>query len=162
MLRIGFGYDIHQLATGRKLVLGGVNIKSKLGLLGHSDADALLHAICDAILGALALGDIGKHFPNTDKRFKNISSLELLTAVRKMMLEKHYDIVNIDSTVVLESPKLSPHIDKMRRRIGSTLKVAPACISIKATTNEGLDAIGSQKGCSASAVVLLESFGFPA
>ena len=156
-LRIGFGYDIHRLTLGRKLILGGVRIQHQKGLLGHSDADVLLHAICDAILGAAALGDIGKHFPNTDKRFKSISSLTLLRRVGALIRKRGYRIHNIDSTVVLERPKISANVPAMRKKIASALGVAVAAVSVKATTNEGIGFVGREEGCAAYAVASITS-----
>jgi len=153
--RIGIGYDIHQLVSGRKLILGGVRIPSAKGLLGHSDADVLLHAICDALFGALALGDIGQHFPNTDDAYKNISSLKLLKEVQKFVHENGYSIGNIDSVIILETPKLPPYIEPMRKKIATALHIDSSKISIKATTNERLGCIGRQEGCAAFATVLL-------
>ncbi len=153
MTRFGFGYDIHRFAPKRKLILGGVRIPSKLGLLGHSDADVLLHAICDALLGAAALGDIGKHFPDTDPRFKGVSSLKFLTQTRELIHAKGYCIVNVDSTLVLEAPKIAAHIPAMKEKIAKSLKIATDQVSIKATTNEGLGALGAGEGCAAYAVV---------
>jgi 2-C-methyl-D-erythritol 2,4-cyclodiphosphate synthase len=151
-IRIGFGYDIHRLSTGRKLILGGVHIPHSLGLLGHSDADVLLHAICDALLGAAGLGDIGKHFPDTDKRFKDVSSLKLLRQVSLLLKKRGFVVQNIDSTVVLERPKISSHISSMKRKIGAALGIEPTRVSVKATTNEGLGPLGSEEGCAAFAV----------
>jgi len=151
-IRFGFGYDVHRLVEGRKLFLGGVHIPSKIGLLGHSDADVLLHAICDALLGAAALGDIGKHFPDTDAAYRDISSLKLLGQVG-ILLKKHgYQIGNIDSTLILEYPKIAKYVDLMRSRIGKVLHISPQQISIKATTQEGLGAFGRREGCAAYAV----------
>jgi 2-C-methyl-D-erythritol 2,4-cyclodiphosphate synthase len=155
VVRIGFGYDIHRLARGRKLILGGVRIPSELGLLGHSDADVLLHAICDALLGAAALGDIGKHFPDTDPKFKGISSLKLLTAVQQLLEAASYRVINIDSTLVLQTPKIAPHIPAMRQKIARALKAGIDQVSIKATTNEGLGALGAGEGCAAYAVAAI-------
>ncbi len=155
--RIGFGYDIHRLVEGRRLVLGGVRIPSATGLLGHSDADVLLHAICDALLGAAALGDIGHHFPDTDRRFRNISSLRLLRRVRTLLQENRFTVVNIDSTVVLEQPKIGKYIPRMRKCIRESLGIDPDRISIKATTNEELGALGAGKGCAAFAVASIIS-----
>jgi 2-C-methyl-D-erythritol 2,4-cyclodiphosphate synthase len=151
-VRFGLGYDVHRLIEGRKLFLGGVHIPSKVGLLGHSDADVLLHAICDALLGAAALGDIGKHFPDTDKKYRGISSLKLLDKVGILLKKQGYQIGNIDSTVILERPKIAKYVDLMRRRIGKVLHVSPGQISIKATTQEGLGALGRGEGCAAYAV----------
>ena len=157
MIRIGFGYDIHRFAPNRKLILGGVRIPSKLGLLGHSDADVLLHAICDAMLGAAALGDIGKHFPDTDKRFKDASSSLFVREVRQLLFAHRFEVVNIDSTIVLQSPKLAPFIPKMQRRIAKIVGLELSQVSIKATTNERLGALGSGEGCAAYAVALIQS-----
>lgn len=152
-IRIGFGYDIHRLVSGRRLILGGIRIPSNVGLLGHSDADVLLHAICDALLGAAALGDIGKHFPVSNESYRDISSLKLLKQVVLLLHKKCYKIGNVDSTIVLEQPKIAKYIDAMRLRIGKVLHLSPQHISIKATTQEGLDAIGRGEGCAAFAVV---------
>src|SRR5512143_143397 len=141
-MRIGFGYDVHPLVKGRKLILGGVEIPFEKGLEGHSDADVLLHAICDAILGALGEGDIGKHFPNTDPQFKGISSVQLLRAVAAKMAEKNFIIGNLDSTVVAERPKIGPFIPRMKEQIAGALRIFPQQINIKATTSEGLGFIG--------------------
>ncbi|GAB4134464.1 MAG: 2-C-methyl-D-erythritol 2,4-cyclodiphosphate synthase [Ignavibacteriales bacterium] len=154
-IRIGFGYDVHPLKEGRKLFLGGIEIKSELGLDGHSDADVLLHAVCDAILGALSLGDIGKHFPNTDPRFKNIDSKELLDKVFEMMKNLNYRIANIDCTVVLETPKILPYIDDMKNTIAKILNAEPSRISIKATTSEKLGFVGKKEGAEAFCNALL-------
>ena len=153
MTRVGFGFDVHKIVPGRKLVLGGVEIPHDKGLLGHSDADVLLHAICDAMLGAAALGDIGKHFPDTDPRFKDISSMELLKHVHSLIENNGYTIGNIDSTVVLEHPKIAPYIEGMRKRIAETLYILQEQISIKATTNEGMGFIGAREGAVAYAVI---------
>ena len=156
MVRFGFGYDIHRFAPNRKLVLGGVQIPSDLGLLGHSDADVLLHAICDALLGAGALGDIGQHFPDTDPRFKGASSLSFLVSTRELLFAGGYSIVNVDSTVVLQSPKIAPYVPAMRREIADALKLGVDQVSVKATTNEGLGALGAGEGCAAYAVVAID------
>lgn len=151
-IRIGFGYDIHRLSLGRKLILGGVHVPHELGLWGHSDADVLLHAICDALLGAAALGDIGKHFPDTDRRFKGISSLKLLHHVA-LLLRKHNLVAhNIDSTIVLERPKIARYVPRMTRNIATALGIKTSRVSVKATTNEGLGTLGSEEGCAAFAV----------
>ena len=152
IVRFGIGYDVHRLAQGRKLILGGVRIPSERGPEGHSDADVLLHAICDAILGAAALGDIGKHFPDTDKKYKNISSLKLLKLVGSMIREKSWAVNNIDSTLILEKPKIAKYIEPMRQRIGKALHISPQVISIKATTHEGLGSFGREEGCAALAI----------
>jgi 2-C-methyl-D-erythritol 2,4-cyclodiphosphate synthase len=155
MTRVGFGYDIHRFGKGRPLVLGGVRIPHTLGLIGHSDADVLIHAICDALLGAAALGDIGRHFPNTDPKYKGISSLKLLAEVGRLLKKKGYRILNIDSTVVLETPKITPFIQTMQENLANILRIHQQEISIKATTHEGLGAIGSGMGCAAYCVVSL-------
>lgn len=157
MTRIGFGYDAHRFAAGRKLMLGGVEIPHTHGLLGHSDADVLLHAVCDALLGAAALGDIGRHFPDTDPRYKGISSLTLLSHVGRLVQENGYTIGNIDSTIVMEHPKVNPHVEAMRRAIGEALTIPPEVISIKATTNEGMGFVGTGEGAVAYAVALLHT-----
>jgi 2-C-methyl-D-erythritol 2,4-cyclodiphosphate synthase len=153
---IGFGYDIHRFKKGRKLILGGVQIDSPKGLDGHSDADVLIHALMDAMLGAAGLNDIGHFFPNDDPKFKNISSLLLLEAVRKEMQKRKLKIENADMTLIAEFPKISPHIDEMKEKISKVLKLAKTRIAIKATTNEKLGAIGGGKGIAAMAVVLMK------
>ena len=153
--KIGFGYDVHAFAENRKLILGGVEVPHTKGLIGHSDADVLLHAICDAILGALALGDIGQHFPNTDPKFKDIDSKKLLNEVYYLLRERNFEIGNIDATVLLEQPKLAQFIPKMRREIAKVLNTYEDQISIKATTSEGLGFVGREEGCAAYSVVLL-------
>lgn len=155
-MRIGFGYDVHPLVEGRKLILGGVEIPFEKGPQGHSDADLLLHAICDAILGALGEGDIGKHFPDTDPQFRGISSIQLLRTVAGKMAERNFVIENLDSTVVAERPRIGPFISRMREQIAGALKISPQQINIKATTSEGLGFIGEGKGMAAYAVALLK------
>ena len=155
-MRIGHGYDVHRLVENRKLILGGVVIPYELGLLGHSDADVLTHAIMDSILGALALGDIGKHFPDTDKNYEGIDSILLLKQVKELMLCKGYVISNIDATIIAQAPKLSPYIDQMRENIASALDVSTKEINIKATTEEKLGFTGAGLGIAAHAVCLLE------
>ncbi|MBI2429264.1 MAG: 2-C-methyl-D-erythritol 2,4-cyclodiphosphate synthase [Ignavibacteriales bacterium] len=157
MNRIGFGYDVHRLVDGRKLIIGGVEIPFEKGLLGHSDADVLLHAICDALLGAAALGDIGKHFPDTEQQYKNISSLELLKHTSNLLRNHGYTVVNIDSTLVLEKPKILPYVDQMRMNISQSVGIDLTAVSVKATTNENLGFIGSGEGASAYAVTLINS-----
>jgi 2-C-methyl-D-erythritol 2,4-cyclodiphosphate synthase len=157
MTRFGFGYDIHRFAPNRKLILGGVHIPSDLGLLGHSDADVLLHAICDALLGAGALGDIGQHFPDTDPQFKGMSSLKFLIATRELLDAAGYRVINVDSTLVLEAPKIGPYIRSMRHKIAKALKTNADQVSVKATTNEGLGALGAREGCGAYAVAAIEA-----
>jgi 2-C-methyl-D-erythritol 2,4-cyclodiphosphate synthase len=154
-IRIGFGYDIHPLVEGRKLVLGGIEIPSPKGLEGHSDADVLLHAIADALLGAGALGDIGRHFPNTDPRYRGISSIILLRHVGDLLTQRRMALGNLDATVVMESPKIAPYVDRMRQEIADALNASIDRISIKATTNEGLDAMGAGRGAAAYAVALI-------
>ena len=154
--RFGFGYDIHRFAPDRKFILGGVHLPSEQGLDGHSDADVLLHAICDALLGAAALGDIGSHYPNTDPRFKDISSLALLSMVKDFLIASHYQIINIDSTVVLEAPKLASFIPLMRQNISKCLSLPVSRVSVKATTNEGLGFIGREEGIAAMAVASVD------
>lgn len=154
-IKIGFGFDVHAFAPNRKLILGGIEIPHEKGLLGHSDADVLLHAICDAILGALALGDIGKHFPDTDPKYKDVDSKMLLDKVRYLMNDFHYEIGNIDSTIILEEPKISTFIPEMRKVIATILDVKVDHVSVKATTSERLGYVGREEGCAAHAVVLL-------
>jgi 2-C-methyl-D-erythritol 2,4-cyclodiphosphate synthase len=156
MIRSGIGYDAHRLVEGRKLILGGVEIPHDRGLEGHSDADVLVHAIADALLGAMGEGDIGQHFPNTDESIRGISSLEILSRVRRLLAEKNARAINIDATVVAEAPKLQPHIEKMRNRIANALACEPSRINIKATTNEGLGTIGHGEGMIALATAAVE------
>ena len=155
-MRVGMGYDVHRLAEDRKMILGGVEIPYEKGLLGHSDADVLLHAIMDALLGAAALGDIGKHFPDNDDRYKGISSLELLRQVGKLLDEKNYVIENIDATIIAQRPKMRPYIDTMRENIAKALKIESDQINVKATTEEGLGFTGSGEGISSQAICMLE------
>ena len=155
-MRIGLGYDVHKLTENRKLILGGVTIPYEFGLLGHSDADVLLHAICDALLGAAALGDIGKHFPDTDEKYKDANSLELLKAVNALIKNEGYRIENIDATVVAQKPKIAPYISDMRKNIACALGLDINQISVKATTEEGLGFTGSLQGISANAICLLK------
>jgi 2-C-methyl-D-erythritol 2,4-cyclodiphosphate synthase len=156
MLRVGHGYDVHRLVENRKLILGGVEIEHPLGLLGHSDADVLLHAICDALLGAAALGDIGKYFPDTDGKYCGADSLELLKDVVKMLKDNGYSIVNIDATIIAQKPKMAPHIEKMRENIASAVGIDKDFINVKATTEEGLGFTGTEQGIAATAVCLIE------
>lgn len=155
--RVGFGYDVHRLAKGRKLILGGVEIPSPVGLLGYSDADVIIHAICDSLLGAAGLRDIGFHFPDTDPRYKDSDSKVLLAGVFKLLQEKGWTIVNIDCTLTLESPKVAPYIDTMRRTLAEILHTEIGQISVKATTTEGLGLTGRQEGATAYAVALINS-----
>jgi 2-C-methyl-D-erythritol 2,4-cyclodiphosphate synthase len=154
--RIGYGFDVHQLETGKPLYLGGIKIPSPHGAVGHSDADVLIHAICDALLGAACLGDIGTHFPNTSNEFKDIDSKILLSRVIVLLNENKYSIGNIDSTVILESPKIVPHVSEMKKSLAKVIGIPEDCISIKATTNEKMGYVGRKEGISAHAVVLIE------
>ncbi|HAY56325.1 MAG TPA: 2-C-methyl-D-erythritol 2,4-cyclodiphosphate synthase [Flavobacteriales bacterium] len=154
-LRIGYGYDVHQLAEGEDLIVGGIHVPYHLGSVGHSDADVLLHVICDALLGALALGDIGTHFPDTDPAYKGIDSKVLLKRTYELVKQEGWALANVDSTVCLQLPKLKPHIPTMRAIVAELLDVEPNQIGIKATTTERLGFVGEQKGISAHAVVLL-------
>ena len=156
MSRFGMGYDVHQLVEGRKLNIGGVEIPFEKGLLGHSDADVLLHAISDALLGAAALGDIGKHFPDTDERYKGADSLKLLEEVGRLLAEKGYTVGNVDATIVAQRPKMAPHIPVMRENIARVLHVDVDRINVKATTEEHLGFTGSGQGISAYAVAGIE------
>jgi 2-C-methyl-D-erythritol 2,4-cyclodiphosphate synthase len=158
-MRIGHGYDVHKLVEGRKLIIGGVDIPHEVGLLGHSDADVLLHAISDALLGAAAMGDIGKLFPDSDEKYKDADSLKLLRIVGSKLVGEGYKIVNIDSTVLAQAPKLAPHIMTMRRNIAFALDIDIEDISIKATTEEGLGFTGERLGIAAHAVCLIEKIG---
>ncbi len=155
-MRIGTGYDVHRLAPGRTLILGGVEIEYEQGLLGHSDADVLLHAIMDAMLGAAAMGDIGRHFPDTDPAYKGASSIYLLKCVRKMIEKEGYRIGNVDATIIAQRPKMRPYIEKMRNNIAEALAVEVSRINVKATTEEGLGFTGEGEGISSQAVCLLE------
>lgn len=155
IFRVGTGYDVHRLQEGLELWIGGVKIEHTHGLLGHSDADVLLHAICDALLGAAALGDIGKHFPDTDPRFKGIASIKLLKHVSELLKERGYTVDNIDSTIVAQRPKMAPHIPQMRQNIADALGINIDCISVKATTTERLGFEGREEGISAQAVALI-------
>ena len=156
-MRIGHGYDVHKFAENRDLIIGGVNIPYEKGLLGHSDADVLLHAVCDALLGAAALGDIGKHFPDTDPKFKGIDSMLLLKKVAELLKENGYKIINIDSTVLAQRPKLAPYILKMRENISDAMGVDVDFVSVKATTEEGLGFTGEGLGIAAHAVCLIDN-----
>lgn len=156
-MRVGTGYDVHRLGEGLPLWLGGVQVPHSHGLIGHSDADVLLHAICDALLGAAALGDIGKHFPDTDPQYKGISSIKLLAHVGILLREHGYHVVNIDSTVAAQRPKLAPYILQMRRNIADTLGIDTDCVSVKATTTEHLGFEGREEGISAQAIALIDT-----
>ena len=157
MIRIGHGYDVHRLTENRKLILGGVEIpNNNIGLLGHSDADVLLHAISDSLLGAAALGDIGKHFPDNDDRYKNADSLILLQKVNSLLKSEGYTVINIDSTVLAQAPKLAPYILEMRENISKALEIPLDFVSVKATTEEGLGFTGQKEGIAVHAVTLIE------
>ena len=156
-MRIGHGYDVHKLVEGRKCIIGGVDIPSNLGLLGHSDADVLLHAISDALLGAAALGDIGKHFPPSDNAFKDADSRKLLRQVVKLLDEKGFKVGNVDSIVIAQKPKMAPFIEQMRKNIAADLGVDISFVSVKATTEEGLGFTGEGKGIAAHAVCIIEN-----
>ena len=155
-MRIGMGYDVHKLVENRDLILGGVKIPYELGLLGHSDADVLIHAIMDSLLGASALGDIGKHFPDTDPKYKGISSIELLKEVGKLLKDNNYTIGNIDSTIIAQKPKMAPHIESMRKNIANALNISVNQINVKATTEEGLGFTGEGLGISSQSICLLK------
>lgn len=155
-MRVGLGYDVHKLVEGRDLILGGVKIPYEKGLLGHSDADVMIHAVMDALLGAAALGDIGKHFPDTDKRYKGIDSMELLKHVGELLEEHLYVIENIDATIIAQRPKMAPHIQKMRENIAQVLGIEVDQVSVKATTEEGLGFTGTGEGISAQAICAIE------
>lgn len=154
-MRVGIGYDVHKLVKDRKLIMGGVEIPHEMGLLGHSDADVLVHAIMDAILGALALGDIGKHFPDTDERYKGADSIKLLEFVNNLIESKGYKVQNIDSIIIAQSPKMAPHIMNMRNNIAKALNTDIDNISVKATTEEGLGFTGNKEGISSQAICCL-------
>ena len=156
-MRAGIGYDVHKFAEGRKLILGGVEIPYEKGLLGHSDADVIVHAIMDALLGAAALGDIGQHFPDTDPAYEGISSICLLEKVRQLLEDHHYQVGNIDSIIIAQRPKMMPHLPQMRRNVAGALRIGENRVSIKATTEEGLGFTGRGEGIAAQAVCMLES-----
>jgi 2-C-methyl-D-erythritol 2,4-cyclodiphosphate synthase len=155
-MRVGIGYDAHRMVEGRPLILGGVAIPCEKGLLGHSDADVLLHAICDALLGAAGLGDIGKHFPDSDPAYQGISSLKLLAAVREKVSLAGFSCVNVDAVIVAQKPKLAPYMDGMKTNIAAALRIAPDLVNIKATTTEGMGFEGSGEGISAQAVAAVQ------
>ena len=155
-MRIGHGYDVHRLVEGRKLFIGGVEIPHTLGLLGHSDADVLLHAVCDALLGAAALGDIGKHFPDNDERYKGIDSKILLRHCADLLGEKGYSVCNVDCTVIAQKPKLAPYIEAMRECIASCIGIEKNCVNVKATTEEKLGFTGNEEGIASHAVTIIE------
>lgn len=156
-MRVGQGFDVHALVTGRALVIGGVTIPYEKGLEGHSDADVLLHAICDALLGAAALGDIGRHFPDTDAKYKGADSRVLLRAVRQKLAERAFVVVNVDATIVAQAPRMAPHVAQMVANIAADLAIAPDCVNVKATTTEHLGFTGRGEGIAASAVALVRS-----
>lgn len=156
MLRVGMGYDVHQLVEDRKLIIGGVEISHEKGLLGHSDADVLLHAIMDALIGAIGEGDIGKHFPDTDERYKGASSMRLLESVGDLLKEKRANIHNIDATIIAQRPKMAPHIQVMRENIARVLNLQVGQVNIKATTEEKLGFTGAEQGISSQAIVLVD------
>ncbi|MHB1292903.1 MAG: 2-C-methyl-D-erythritol 2,4-cyclodiphosphate synthase [Sulfuricella sp.] len=155
-MRVGQGFDVHQLVEGRKLIVGGVEIPYERGLLGHSDADVLLHAICDALLGAAGLGDIGRHFPDSDPRYKGIDSRRLLREVARLLGEKGFGVVNLDATIIAQAPKMAPYIAQMVANIAADLEVAADCVNVKATTTEKLGFTGRGEGIAAQAVCLIE------
>ena len=156
-MRVGFGYDIHPLGIGRKLILGGVEIPHTQGLEGHSDADALVHAVCDALLGAMGEGDMGSLYPSSDPRFKNISSLSLLEDIARLLEKKGFRLVNLDTVLIAQAPRLGPHIASMQTRLAEVLKVSRADVNVKVKSGEGLDAIGKDQAIAAHAVCLIES-----
>ena len=155
-MRIGHGYDVHRFSQNRKLIIGGVNIPFDRGLDGHSDADVLIHAVCDSLLGAAALGDIGKHFPDNDSRFKDIDSAVLLSNVGKLLADNGYRVLNIDTTVIAQAPKLAPYIETMRENIAKALNLSPSQVSVKATTEEHLGFTGREEGVSAHSVCIID------
>jgi len=158
-VRVGQGFDVHRLAPGRKLILGGVEIEHPLGLVGHSDADVLSHALADALLGAADLGDLGRHFPDSDETFKDVSSLTLLALVRKLLDRRGLKIVNLDATLIAERPKIAPYVERMKQRLAEALDIEAGRISIKATTTEGLGLTGRGEGMAALAVALVDGTG---
>ena len=155
-VRVGCGWDIHPMVAGRKLILGGLEIPHHKGLQGHSDSDALVHAICDALLGAMGEGDLGRHYPSSDQRFKNISSLKLLEDVVQKLRAKGYRLANVDSTIIAQAPRLSPHLAAMQKIIAGLLEVDPDLVSVKVKSGEGLDAVGREEAIAAQAVCLIE------
>jgi 2-C-methyl-D-erythritol 2,4-cyclodiphosphate synthase len=156
-MRIGIGYDIHPLGKGRKLILGGIEIPHTQGLVGHSDADALVHAVCDAMLGAMGEGDLGRHYPSSDPKFKNISSLVLLEEVSRLLAKKGYRLVNVDTVIIAQAPRLGPHLATMAARMAEVLKVDRATVNVKVKSGEHLDAIGREEAIAAQAVCLIEA-----
>lgn len=162
MIRIGQGFDVHALVEGRRLVIGGVEIRHPMGLLGHSDADVLLHAICDALLGAAALGDIGKHFPDSDPRYKGIDSRELLRHCANLLVERRFRVVNVDATIIAQAPRMAPHIARMTAHIAADIGVGAGQVNVKATTTEELGFTGRGEGIAAQAVCLIETVDYGA
>jgi 2-C-methyl-D-erythritol 2,4-cyclodiphosphate synthase len=155
-MRVGIGYDIHPLGKGRKLILGGLEIPHTQGLIGHSDADALVHAVCDALLGAMGEGDLGRHYPSSDPRYKDISSLRLLEDVLEMLTKKGFRLVNLDTVIIAQAPRLGPHLDAMRARIAEVLKIEGTQVNVKVKSGEGLDAVGREEAIAAQAMCLIE------
>src|SRR6476661_1247452 len=155
-MKVGIGYDIHPLGKGRKLILGGLEIPHTQGLVGHSDADALVHAVCDALLGAMGEGDLGRHYPSSDPRYKDISSLRLLQDVSGMLSKKGFRLVNLDTVVIAQAPRLGPHLDAMRTRIAEVLKVDGTQVNVKVKSGEGLDAVGREEAIAAQAICMIE------
>lgn len=160
-MRVGLGFDVHRFAEGRALVLGGVELPDEVGLLGHSDADVVTHAVIDALLGAAGLGDIGQHFPNDDPRWRDASSLDLLRQVVGLLELENYQVVNVDVSVVAERPRIAPHVAAMREHLGGRLGIGPEFVSVKATTAEGLGTIGREEGIAAWAVALIDRIAEP-
>ncbi len=155
-MRVGLGYDIHPLGKGRKLILGGIEIHHTQGLVGHSDADALVHAVCDAMLGAMGEGDLGKHYPSSDPRYKNISSLILLEEVNGLLAKKGYRLVNVDTVIIAQAPRLGPHLETMAVRLAEVLKIERGAVNVKVKSGEGLDAVGREEAIAAQAICLIE------
>jgi 2-C-methyl-D-erythritol 2,4-cyclodiphosphate synthase len=155
-MRVGIGYDIHPLGKGRKLILGGLEIPHTQGLIGHSDADALVHAVCDALLGAMGESDLGRHYPSSDPRYKDISSLTLLEDVSGMLIKKGFRLINLDTVIIAQAPRLGPHLDAMRARIAEVLKIEGSQVNVKVKSGEGLDAIGREEAIAAQAMCLIE------
>jgi 2-C-methyl-D-erythritol 2,4-cyclodiphosphate synthase len=160
MMRIGQGFDVHALVEGRRLVIGGVEIAHEKGLLGHSDADVLLHAVCDALLGAAGLGDIGRHFPDSDARYRGIDSRELLRHVAGLLADRRYRVVNVDATIIAQAPRMAPHIPRMVTNIAADVGADPSCVNVKATTTEELGFTGRGEGIAAQAVCLIETVDY--
>lgn len=154
-MRVGIGYDIHPLGRGRKLILGGLEIPHTQGLIGHSDADALVHAVCDALLGAMGEGDLGRHYPSSDPRYKDISSLRLLEDVSGMLAKKGFRLINLDTVIIAQAPRLGPHLEAMRTRIAEVLKVNDTQVNVKVKSGEGLDAVGREEAIAAQAICMI-------